>query len=122
MMCIKDLKSTDLDKIEHFVRCNGCNLLIERIEKDCDGVGCITIWTNRYTFHGEWQAENDNIYDCVMNILPIPVFNETHVHTNIPFNSSSLPINANVDNGDFHAFAIDVYDGEMRPILYSCSQ
>jgi hypothetical protein len=96
-------------------------VLIEQIEKDCNGVGCITIWTNRYAFH-EWQAENDNIYNCVMNSLPIPVFNETHVHTNIPFNSSSLPINANVDNGDFHAFAIDAYDGEMQPILYSCSQ
>jgi hypothetical protein len=121
MTGIKDLKSTDLDKIENFVRRNGCNVLIERIEKDCNGVGCITIWTNRYAFH-EWQAENDIIYNCVMNSLPLPVFNETHTHTNILFDTSSLPINANVDNGDFHAFTVDAYDGEMRPILYSCSQ
>ena len=122
MRHISNLKATDLDKVEDFVKRNGCDAIVERIEKDCDGVGNIIAWTNEHAFN-DWQQENDVIFfDCRLPEICRSTTNEVHESIRIPIHSSRVPTHT-LRNDDEHycATAFDAYDGELRPIMYASS-
>ena len=101
---------------------NGCDAIVERIEKDCDGVGNIIAWTNEHAFN-DWQQENDVIFfDCRLPEICRSITNEVHESIRIPIHSSRVPTHT-LRNDDEHycATAFDAYDGELRPIMYASS-
>ena len=115
---IENMKQTNLDKLVDFVDRNGCKITAGRIEKDRDGVGCITIWTNMPAFRA-WQQENDELVDRWADGVPLPKLNKTHIPIPIPFHSSSLPTSVDTSNGDFCASTTDANDGKTQLIVYS---
>jgi hypothetical protein len=118
MKSIPNLKSTDLDKVERFVRRNGCNVAVERIEKDYDGTGNITVWTSARAFE-DWQQEYDVLCDFSICEVCSLLANDTHKSIRVPIHGSLLPTYTFPNQTYRIASVFDPYDGELRPVTYS---
>jgi len=117
MKSIPNLKWTDLDKVERFAERNGCNVVVERIEKDCDGIGNITVWTSTRAFE-DWQQEFDVLCDFSICEVCSLVANDTHKSIHVPIHGSLLPAYTFSNQTDPIALVFDPYNGEQRPITY----
>jgi hypothetical protein len=121
MRCIKNLKPADLDKIEQTAERNGRKILVERIEKDCNGVGNIIAWTNKCAFD-DWHRKNDRLYDDRIRGTYSPTTDESHNSIRVHIHSSCLPLASDIYDSMYYASAIDIYDDEHKSTLYSSSQ